>query len=58
MSKSDLLVFLDDEGIPIEFHDYKHPEYMQVYKPFIPYVSALDLWFNCGKDSLRIINGE
>lgn len=47
-----------DKGIKIEFQDYTHPVYKQVYEPFIPYLSAIDLLFNCGPDSLRIISGK
>jgi len=47
-----------DRGIKIEFQDYAHPVYKQVYEPFISYLSAIDLLFNCGPDSLRIISGK
>jgi len=43
------------EGIKVEFQDYRHPIYTQVYKPFIPYMSTIDLLFNHGPDSLRIL---
>lgn len=42
-------------GIEILFHNYDHPAYPQVYKPFIPYASVLDLLFNEGKKSLEVI---
>jgi len=45
----------DNNGIKLRFHNYKHPEYPQVYKPFVPYLSVLDLLFNCGGDSLSVI---
>jgi hypothetical protein len=48
----------DKEDIRITFQDYKHPTYEQVYKPFIPYMSTLDLLFNCGKESLEILNSH
>ena len=35
-------------GIDVRFHDYVHPEYPQVYPGFEPYMSAIDLLFNCG----------
>ena len=41
--------------IAVEFQDYIHPEYKQVYAPFIPYMSALDLLFNHGENSLNVI---
>jgi hypothetical protein len=45
--------FIDTElfknsGIKLIFQDYKHPIYAQVYKPFMPHMSALDLLFNEG----------
>jgi hypothetical protein len=35
-------------NIKIEFHEFIHPTYKQVYDPFIPNLSALDYLFNCG----------
>lgn len=46
------------EGIRVTFQNYQHPIYEQVYKPFIPYMSTLDLLFNCGKESLKILNSQ
>lgn len=45
------------EDIRVEFQDYGHPVYHQVFDPFIPYMSVLDLLFNCGPESLNIISG-
>ena len=42
-------------GLALEFHDYQHPEYDQVFPGFIPYLSAMDLLFNCGENSLDIL---
>jgi WbqC-like protein family len=42
-------------GIKVVYQDYHHPEYPQVYKPFEPYMAAVDLLFNCGPKSLEII---
>ena len=42
-------------GIKVEFQDYKHPVYNQLYKDFVPYLSVIDLLFNHGKDSLFIL---
>ncbi len=42
-------------NIEVLFHNYNHPEYQQVFQPFIPYASALDLLFNEGDGSLDII---
>ncbi|MBU3635539.1 WbqC family protein [Polynucleobacter sp. es-GGE-1] len=42
-------------GIPVEYFQYSHPQYSQLYEDFIPYLSTLDLIFNCGIDSANII---
>lgn len=34
------------EGIGIAYHDYVHPQYRQMYEPFVPYMSSLDYIFN------------
>lgn len=52
--------FLDEslfqkEGISITFQEFNHPVYKQLYGDFIPYLSALDLLFNEGENSLAII---
>lgn len=52
--------FLDLEkfskaGVNIIFQNYLHPVYEQLYKPFLPYMSALDLFFNYGPKSLSVI---
>jgi hypothetical protein len=47
-----------EEGIRLEFQDYHHPCYPQLYGPFIPFLSVIDLLFNTGGESLRVIMGE
>lgn len=42
-------------GIRVLFQDYGHPEYPQIFGTFEPYMSAIDLLFNCGADSLNIL---
>lgn len=44
-------------GISIEYQDYQHPVYRQLYGEFVPYLSVIDLLFNHGKESLAIITG-
>lgn len=44
-----------DAGIKIEFQDYQHPIYKQLFGDFIPYLSIIDLLFNEGDKSLEII---
>lgn len=44
-------------GITVRFQEYTHPVYPQLYGEFIPYLSVLDLLFNCGPESLAIVTG-
>ncbi|MBC8358490.1 MAG: WbqC family protein, partial [Candidatus Aminicenantes bacterium] len=44
-----------EEGIKIIFQDYKHPQYTQLYGSFEPYLSIIDLLFNCGPKSLSVL---
>lgn len=52
--------YLDQErfkapGINIEFHEFRHPEYKQLFTPFTPYMSSVDLLFNHGPNSREIL---
>ena len=51
---NDLELFLN-AGIKVQFHHYEHPEYSQLFPPFCPYVSALDLVFNEGQRSPEVL---
>ncbi len=44
-----------EQGIAIEYQDYKHPVYKQLYGDFIPHLSLVDLLFNHGDESLAIL---
>jgi WbqC-like protein family len=44
-----------DAGIAIEYQDYPHPVYPQLHGEFIPFLSVVDLLFNCGPKSLEIL---
>ncbi|MBU1627681.1 WbqC family protein [bacterium] len=44
------------EGVKLEYHDYDHPIYIQQFDGFIPYMSIIDLLFNIGPDSLKILS--
>jgi hypothetical protein len=44
-----------EAGITIQFQEYQHPVYPQLWGEFQPYLSALDLMFNCGPESLAVI---
>ena len=41
--------------VNLKYFNYVHPEYKQLHKGFLPYMSILDLLFNTGKDSKSII---
>jgi len=45
-------------GIEVIFQQYRYPQYPQQYKPFLPYMSVIDLLFNCGDESLQYILGR
>lgn len=42
-------------GIEVVYHDYRHPTYPQLHGAFEPYMSAIDLLFNVGPQSLERI---
>jgi len=44
-----------ENGIRVKFQDYRHPVYIQEYKPFLPFMSVIDLLFQYGPKSLNIL---
>jgi hypothetical protein len=42
-------------GLGLAYHDYRAPEYPQLYGAFVLDLSALDLLFSCGPASLELI---
>jgi hypothetical protein len=48
---------LESAGIALEYMVYEYPEYDQLYPPFDPYVTILDLLFMTGPDAPRYIWG-
>jgi len=42
-------------GIGVVFQDYERPVYRELHGPFEPYLSVVDLLFNCGDESRDII---
>ena len=52
LQELDVLV---DEGIGVVFQHYEHPQYRQLFPPFCPYASTLDLIFNEGERALEIL---
>jgi hypothetical protein len=43
----------DEAGISLEYMSYDYPEYPQLYPPFDPYVTILDLLFMTGRDASK-----
>ena len=43
----------EEAGIPFEYMQYNYPEYPQLYPPYDPYVTILDLLFMTGKDAYK-----
>ncbi|HTV27536.1 MAG TPA: WbqC family protein [Xanthobacteraceae bacterium] len=43
------------DGIDVVWQNYRHPEYPQRFGAFVPYLSAIDLLCNAGRESLTII---
>jgi hypothetical protein len=46
------------QGVRVEFQDYRHPTYRQLYGDFTSNLSVVDLLFNHGAESLGIITGK
>jgi hypothetical protein len=46
---------LEAKGVDVVFQHYEHPEYKQLFPPFLPYASVLDLILNEGDRSLEIL---
>jgi WbqC-like protein family len=42
-------------SIEVLFQNFEHPEYRQLFPPFLPFASALDLIFNEGPRALNVI---
>lgn len=42
-------------GVEVHFQDYRHPNYPQLHGAFAPYLSIVDLLFNCGDESRDIL---
>jgi hypothetical protein len=45
-------------GISVDFQEYDHPVYPQLYGDFISHLSIIDLLFNCGPDSFQTLKGS
>jgi hypothetical protein len=47
-----------EHGIKVMFQDYQHPVYEQLFGPFEPFMSIIDLVLNHGFKSLNILRGN
>jgi hypothetical protein len=47
-----------DNKIKLEYHNYKHPRYSQLWDEFIPFMSIVDILFNEGKKTKKILKHD
>jgi len=47
-----------EQGVRVVFQDFVHPVYPQLFGPFTPHLSVVDLLFNCGSESIVRIRKE
>ena len=52
------LDYFKQNKIEVLFQNFQHPHYAQVYDNFEPFMSIVDLLFNYGDKSLRVLRGE
>jgi hypothetical protein len=45
----------EEIGVPVRYFNYRHPEYPQLFGDFLPYMSVIDMLFNCGDRSADLI---
>lgn len=60
MNYMDAALF-QEHGVTVEFQDYAHPHYRQLWtreQGFISHLSIVDLLFNHGPESLKILTGQ
>jgi len=60
LSGSGAKAYLDEslfakQSIDVIWQNFSHPKYPQLHGEFEPMLSCLDLFFNCGADSARIL---
>jgi hypothetical protein len=51
------LTRFEEAEIRVEFQEFEHPVYPQLFGPFEPNLSAVDLLFNCGSRAAGILGG-
>jgi hypothetical protein len=47
-----------ESGIDVVFQDFDHPVYPQLFGDFESHLSTVDLVFNCGPESIKIIRTQ
>ncbi len=47
-----------DKNIEVDFQNYIHPVYEQLYGEFVSNLSATDLLFNCGREGLKVLTAD
>jgi hypothetical protein len=50
----DLKLF-EENGIKVIFHNFTHPVYNQLHGEFIPFMSVIDMIFNCGNSTMDMV---
>ncbi len=41
-------------GVSVEFQEYSHPTYPQLWGQFLPQMSVVDAWMNCGPETAAL----
>ncbi len=49
------LGWFEDVGVEVQFQNYQHPTYEQLYPPFASHVAAVDLILNRGREAIDIL---
>ena len=42
-------------SVTVEYYEFKHPHYSQPFGDFLPFMSVIDMLFNCGDQSSELI---
>jgi hypothetical protein len=42
-------------NVETSFHNYAHPQYRQLFPPFLPFASTIDLIFNEGDRAIEVV---